>query len=70
MKWTSVDKELPKPAKDILFTDGKEIYKGWLETHTFGEDLLFCNDQSGIFSENWPENVTHWMPLPKPPAKQ
>ena len=68
MKWTKIrsHESLPKCCEDILFTDGKEVYKGWLESHEFGTDPIFYNVGSG---ESWPEDVTHWMPMPKLPRR-
>ncbi len=67
MKWIKVDHKPPKFCDDILFTDGKKIYKGWLETYEAGEDLSFYNDASGIRANHWPEGVTHWIALLKLP---
>jgi hypothetical protein len=67
-KWISIEDKTPKPCKDILYTDGKKIYKGWLETYNFGEELGFYNvEGSGINETHFPEDITHWMYLPKPP---
>lgn len=68
-EWIKVEDQRPKTCVDILFTDGKEIYKGWLETYELEEDPLFYSNKSG-FSEHWPENITHWMKLPKLPSKE
>ncbi len=67
MKWIDISDKLPRSCDDILFTDGKKIYKGWLETHEFGEDLVFFNDTYRL-AAIWPENITHWMELPKLPT--
>jgi hypothetical protein len=69
MKWIKVGILAPRPGDDILFTDGKQVFKGWLETHEFGEDLVFCNDSCQLQSDLWPENITHWRPLPELPTE-
>lgn len=63
-KWIEVEKKKPSCCDEILFTDGKKIYFGWLETYEFGEELSFYN----AYESEWPENITHWMELPKPPT--
>jgi|FreactcultuFSWF8_1027224.scaffolds.fasta_scaffold19388_2 hypothetical protein len=68
MKWIKVEDKLPVPCIDILFTDGKKWYKGWLDTYEPLEDPVFYNDESNkIGSDHWPENITHWAipELPK-----
>jgi hypothetical protein len=65
MKWINLHILTPRAAVNILFTDGKNVYKGWLETHEFGEDLVFYNEASE--TDCWPENITHWCPLPELP---
>lgn len=67
MKWMPIELEKPRFSDDILFTDGKKVYKGWLETYEPGEDLSFYNDTSQLREDRWPENVSHWMYLPKLP---
>jgi hypothetical protein len=69
MNWIKVQDKWPKCCEDILFTDGKKVYKGWLEAYELGEDALFYNDAFGRLAENWPEHITHWMPLPNPPEE-
>jgi len=72
-KWISVKDELPKEDDEILFTDGKFVYKGCWTTWDGGcSDFSYVvgsgfanevNDES--FTE---EQITHWMPLPPPPT--
>jgi hypothetical protein len=70
MEWIEMEKQKPNPCIDILFTDGKEIYKGWLETYEECEDLSFCSMRASLLHDAWPENITHWMPLPKLPKSE
>ncbi len=67
MKWMPIELEKPRFGDEILFTDGKEVYKGWMEGNQFGEDLVFYNDTSQMRKDHWPEDVTHWMHLPRLP---
>lgn len=65
MSWISLKVKKPQACLDILFTNGKYVYKGWLESYHPGEDLIFVND-ANLRTE---DNVTHWMILPEPPRK-
>jgi hypothetical protein len=65
MKWISLDDKKPRCCMDILFTDGKKVYYGWLETYFPLEELSFASASCRPIS--FPEGVTHWMPMPKPP---
>ena len=67
MTWISIEKTLPKCCEDILFTDGRNIYKGWLETYEPLEEPLFYNTDDRRNADRWPENITHWKELPKLP---
>ena len=67
MKWISVEDKIPIVCVDILFTDGENIYKGWLETYEDCEDLLFYNEGGSRNAESWPHDITHWMHLPNLP---
>lgn len=66
-RWTSVEDELPPKeseyedfSTEVLATDGNGVYKGLYRSAEF---------LSGWFTDDlWAlDNITHWMPLPKPP---
>ncbi len=63
MKWKKIVREEVPVFDTILFTDGKQVFCGFLETVRPEEDLSFFE----FDYRSWPENITHWMPLPKPP---
>ncbi len=66
MNWKKiVSKEVPI-FKTILFSDGKEVFCGFLETIDPEEDLSFFDYNE----RDWPVEITHWMPLPKPPREE
>ncbi len=70
MKWISLEEKKPKVAREILFTDGVDVFYGWLESYEFGEELMFYSSGSeGDSCSSWPEDITHWMEIPKPPKK-
>lgn len=67
MSWTSVKEKdkLPESLDEIIFTDGKGIYKGY-------RYAAYVNSNQEV--ERWYsitdtriEDVTHWMPLPELP---
>lgn len=70
MKWIKIDtsdsKTFPKAFKDIIFTDGKNVYCGW-RANDDEEDLEFM---SATMPKTWPQSITHWMTLPEPPTKE
>lgn len=69
MNWIEIEKERPRCCDDILFSDGQKIYMGWLETCEPEEDLSFYSiARHSRWSDSSPENITHWMPLPKLPT--
>lgn len=59
--WISVKDRLPELYVDVLiFTKGGTIAVDCLERiMSWGEDFY-----------NYEQNVTHWMPLPKPPESE
>ena len=66
MEWISVEDEekLPEHLEDVLFTDGINIFKGYRLVVCLGSseiDYWYSNLDNRIL------DVTHWMPLPKPP---
>jgi hypothetical protein len=68
-EWISVE-DRPAPAMQtvILCYQGKSIV-GWNESVQPEEDPAYCSwEPSFRLLEN--EDVTHWMPLPKPPKKE
>lgn len=75
MRWNKLDhldkKTWPKCCWDILFTDGKKVWAGWLETWEESEDLVFYTPfmEPGTRYGQTIENVTHWADWPLPPSK-
>ncbi len=59
-EWISVDDEQPEIDETVLLFDGS-IYIGLRE---FGDYYVQDISYSGLW------NVTHWMPLPKPPIEE
>jgi len=64
MKWIKLDERKPRICDNILFTDGNEVYAGWLESWEPLEDLIFYDP----IDKEWPENITHWGLFPSPPG--
>ena len=68
IQWLPVEREGIPVCENILFTDGRRVFSGWLETYEPNEDPLFFVTIGDFGS--WPEGITHWMPLPKPPTSE
>lgn len=62
IEWIEIENRKPTPCNDILFTDGKMVFAGWLETYEECEDLQFFDALNKV----WPDGVTHWSWLPQP----
>jgi len=69
MKWISVQEKdkLPESLAEVIFTDGKGIYKGY----RFAAFINASDEVERWYSitENLIEDVTHWMPLPNLPEE-
>ena len=72
MNWISVKDRLPdykKEEEQILIVSGIEDdgsrYVYWAQAYAYGKD-------DNVFTvPGWSQmNVTHWMPLPKPPEHE
>ena len=70
-RWIPVGERLPEPDKKVL-----AIVSGRWENITFDRayELMSWSSDEGWIMEAWPEledpEVTHWMPLPKPPEEK
>lgn len=72
MEWINVDTSLPETnlpcggnlmSKEVLISDGDEIYIGFLEKVRGNGRLIWSDRNDDIISV-----VTFWMPLPENPA--
>ena len=63
MRWVSVKDELPNVNQYVIIYDGTSV-KDFYYFNNLKEFRSFY-EEDGIQPKN--ENVTHWMPLPKPP---
>ena len=74
MSWISIKDRLPKPGAVVLA--GKNIgtfwtvavYKGIVAGNWLSPQLQVFKCVYG--QSQWPDNVTHWMPLPAPPKEE
>ena len=65
MKWISLEDKIPRCCEDILFTEGKRIYIGWLETYEPLEDLCFTRAvHPGSRECGWIDGITHYESTP------
>ena len=62
-EWVSVNDRLPQATEYVLIYDShyRNIYKAW---YVGDIDVWFSNEYLPQFI-----NITHWMPLPKPPKE-
>ncbi len=62
-EWVSVEDRLPTIREHVL-TISKDLLYDYIVCHWDGSSWVCnCNCREGSYHEN----VTHWMPLPKPP---
>lgn len=61
-EWISIEDELPRPCDVVIFCTQEATLVGWLETYDEAEDLSWV----ACDTNEWIEEVTHWMPLPEP----
>lgn len=64
MEWINIKQieKLPESLKDVLFTDGNEVFKGYRVKSSIDEFDFWHS-----ITDRTIENVTHWMPLPVVP---
>lgn len=70
MTWISVKERLPAPEHgSILVTDGENICIHYRTSKHQAKDEKYPYEMSTLYDQNSisPGEVTHWMPLPKPP---
>lgn len=66
-RWTSLDKEQPPLDEEILVTiwgDRLEMGYFWLDERT--DSLCFSTNDYNMDEEDIKEDISAWMPLPKP----
>lgn len=64
-EWISVKEALPEKNEWILAFNKKDMRVCWFDVSN--TDYVFM---IGMDSETQFRNVTHWMPLPKPPVHE
>ena len=72
-EWISVKERLPDECVAVLLTDGNEQLVGSLQRSLcHGKQYRWAAAGVGGYEWEWSfddtEIVTHWMPLPEPPA--
>lgn len=70
MEWVNVKEtdKLPESLEEVLFSDGKGVYKGY----RFSSFISASQEVGHWYSTNDDriDDVTHWMPLPTLPEEQ
>ena len=64
MKWIKVKNNLPEDLVDLLFTDGEDIFKGYIIKSALDENHYWFSVPGRSI-----EGVTHWMAIPKLPEE-
>ena len=66
MNWISVKDRLPEQSDFVLAFDGEYVIQNIYFNHNNDE----FEDYNSIPCSDFPENITHWMPLPDKPAEE
>lgn len=61
MRWISVKTRLPEDGDPVIVSNGKDVWPCSFINYISGPE--FETEKGGTRSD-----VTHWMPLPAPPA--
>lgn len=65
-EWINVKDRLPEKEIDILIcNDESKVQFGIYSKDCYGDKFFTTNFEQFLL----PGNVTHWMPLPKPPKE-
>lgn len=64
MNWISVKDSLPDTNMDVLAFDGEYV----IQNVSFSYDHF--EDWNSIPCSDFPECITHWMPLPDKPTEE
>lgn len=68
-EWIKCSDRLPEQNKNAILFDGKEVFCGYYEGCDSKNEHCYGNQACDGICYGWYEkqDVTHWMPLPKPP---
>ena len=70
-EWISVKDGLPERWQSVLVCDASDKTEDWEEYVAYAVfapcSKGCCDPNFDIKSNNWFQNITHWMPLPSPP---
>lgn len=70
-EWISVEEGLPDNRKYVLICLGKKTVEGYLDRYGENQERLMWFTSRFApegYTNGYVEGVTHWMPLPAPPA--
>lgn len=62
MKWINVKRSLPPIGQTVILKFIGGVTVGWLEEVLDENEPFFYSCEF----RDWPETVSHWMPLPNP----
>ena len=64
-KWIPVTERLPKDMEKVLIFDDGKVKVGYIFDIWQGEEV-----HHEWYSEHYPADPSHWMPLPEPPKEE
>ncbi len=72
MEWISVEDKLPEIDEHVLISNGNYVNFGWIDSNYYNyetDELQECwvGANLGWDGDSDKVEVTHWMPIPKPP---
>lgn len=63
-QWIKCSERMPDDFMDVLITDGIYVEVMWLDCEGYWDSWV-----DGGYRTVCPDDITHWMPLPKPPQE-
>lgn len=64
MEWINVKDKVPQDLEEVLFTDKKEVFKGYRISSDIDGWFSWCTTGDFVIYD-----TIYWMPLPEPPKE-
>ena len=69
-EWIECSDRLPENSNDVtVYSPTLGVFNGYCWRGFFGEKSPVFYSNSGEHDDGLKDDVTHWMPLPPPPAE-
>ena len=70
MEWIKCSERMPPNSLDVtLFSPTLGVFNGYFWPSKIGSESVGFYSNSGEHDDGLKADVTHWMPLPPPPAE-